>query len=199
MLRSLTMLAMLTAAAAGCGSPAGSSAPSTSPPNANAPAREGTESTRPKAAQILGWDDVQKLVAGQAGKVVVIDVWALTCEPCLREFPGLVKLSERYRGWAVCISFNIDFDGSTAHPPESYRADVEKFLNEQKADFLHVINNEPSEDFLNRIRLPGPPAVFVYGPTGELARRFDNSASKDAAFTYEKDVIPLVESLLADP
>jgi len=98
-----------------------------------------------------------------------------------------------------CISFNIDFDGSTAHPPESYRADVEKFLNEQKADFLHVINNEPSEDFLNRIRLPGPPAVFVYGPTGELARRFDNSASKDAAFTYEKDVIPLVESLLADP
>lgn len=147
------------------------------------------------------WDNVQKFVAAYAAarKVVVIDVWSLHCPPCLREFPGIVKLAGTHRANVACISFNLDYDGDKDDPSKpDNRAEIKKFLKDQKAEFQHVISTEPSEDFLNRIKLGGPPAVFVYDKSGKLAKRFDNSDSKQPEFTYEKDVIPLVEKLLAE-
>jgi hypothetical protein len=45
--------------------------------------------------------------------------------------------------------------------------------------------------------LGGPPAVFVYDQQGKLVKRFDNSqVSRVPEFTYQADVIPLVERLL---
>ncbi|MGE3313914.1 MAG: TlpA family protein disulfide reductase [Planctomycetaceae bacterium] len=149
--------------------------------------------------RIASWDETQKLVAAESGKVVIIDVWSLNCQPCIREFPGLVKLSEKYPDKVACISFDIDHDGSKDNPPESYRADVLKFLKERNAHFKNVIASDVNEDFLNAIKLGGPPAVFVYGRDGKLVRRFDNSVPKQPEFTYEKDVIPLVDQLLAGP
>lgn len=190
-------------AAAGCApaetpkKPAGTAA--VAPKPASPSETKATPATPAEAvdARIGSWDDVQKLVAGHAGKVVVVDVWSLNCQPCIREFPGLVKLSESQAGKVACISFDIDYDGSSAGPPESYRADVLKFLKERNAKLTNVISNVPNEDFLNAIKLGGPPAVFVYDKTGKLARRFDNSVPKQPEFTYEKDVIPFVEKLLA--
>jgi thiol-disulfide isomerase/thioredoxin len=149
--------------------------------------------------QVLSWNETQKLVVGRKGKVVVVDVWSTFCEPCLREFPNLVKLSEKFGDRAACISFNVDYDGSASDPPASYREPVLKFLTTQQAHFQNVISSDPNEDFFNRIKLGGPPAVFVYDRTGKLAHRFDNSDSKQPEFTYEKDVVPLVEKLLTGP
>ena len=151
------------------------------------------------AVQVLSWDETQALVAQHKGKVVVIDVWSTWCEPCVREFPNLVKLAETFGDRATCISFNVDYDGSAANPPESYREPVLKFLTAQHANFQNVISSDPNEDFFNRIKLGGPPAVFVYDRAGKLVRRFDNSVPKQPEFTYEKDVVPLLEGLLAGP
>jgi hypothetical protein len=41
--------------------------------------------------------------------------------------------------------------------------------------------------------------VFVYDRTGKLVRRFDNSVPKQPAFSYAKDIVPLVEQLIAGP
>ncbi len=155
--------------------------------------------TRKIDVQIRSWDETQKLIAEHKGKVVVLDVWSTSCQPCLREFPGLVVLSKRFPERVVCISFNVDYDGSEADPPESYREEVLKFLTGQDARFDNVISSVPNEDFFNRIKLGGPPAVFVYDRAGKLARRFDNSVPKQPEFTYAKDVTPLVEQLLAGP
>lgn len=155
----------------------------------------------PKAAtvevQVASWEETQKLIVAENGKVVVVDVWSLNCQPCIREFPNLVKLAEKYPDKVACISFDIDHDGSKENPPESYREDVLKFLKERNAHIRNIIASDVNEDFLNAIKLGGPPAVFVYGRDGKLVRRFDNSVPKQSEFTYEKDVIPLVEKLLA--
>jgi len=160
----------------------------------------------PRAAElptveILSWDQVQQRRERFRGKVVVLDVWSTYCDPCVREFPNLVALQKRFGDKVRCISFDTDYSGAMREPPESFRKPVLEFLMKRGANgLLNVISSDPSEDFYNKIRLGGPPAVFVYDQGGTLVKRFDNSrAPKTPEFTYQRDVVPLVEKLLAAP
>ena len=37
--------------------------------------------------KIQSWDDTVKTIAKFKGKVVVLDLWSTSCEPCMKEFP----------------------------------------------------------------------------------------------------------------
>ncbi len=76
-----------------------------------------------------------------------------------------------------------------------------EFLSKRGAnELLNVISSDQNEDFYNKIHLGGPPAVFVYDRNGKLVHRFDNSqVPKTPELTYQHDVVPLVEKLLAAP
>ncbi len=150
--------------------------------------------------EVLSWDQTQKRREQFVGKVVVLDVWSTYCDPCLREFPNLVKLQTRFAKQVACISFNTDYAGAKDEPPETFRKRVQDFLTSQKADLLNVLSSDPNDDFYTQIRLGGPPAVFVYDRQGKLVKRFDNSqVPKTPEFNYKNDVVPLVERLLAQP
>jgi thiol-disulfide isomerase/thioredoxin len=161
-----------------------------------------SESVAPAASaatvEILSWDQTQKRREKFQGKVVVLDVWSTFCQPCVREFPNLVKLQDRLGEKVACISFNTDCTGAKDEPPESFRKNVLAFLTTQQAHLLNVLSSDPNEEFFDKIRLGGPPAVFVYDRQGKLVKRFDNSqVPKVPEFTYKRDVIPLVERLLS--
>jgi thiol-disulfide isomerase/thioredoxin len=179
----------------GCGqSPAPDPAPaahqSSSAPTTSAP-----------TVEILTWEGTQKRLEQFRGKVVVLDVWSTYCDPCVREFPNLIALQKRFSDKVRCISFDTDYAGAVREPAESFRKPVLEFLTRQKADgLLNVISSDASEDFFNKIHLGGPPAVFVYDQAGKLVKRFDNSQTpKRPELTYQHDVVPLVEKLLAPP
>ena len=130
----------------------------------------------------------------------MLDVWSTYCDPCIREFPNLVKLQARFANQVACISFNTDYAGAKDEPPETFRKRVQDFLTSQKAHLLNVLSSDPNDDFYIKIRLGGPPAVFVYDRQGKLVKRFDNSqVPKTPEFNYKNDVVPLVERLLAQP
>lgn len=145
------------------------------------------------------WSDVEKLIKASEGKIVVVDVWSTSCLPCKKEFPNLVKLAQQYPKKIVCVSFNIDYAGIRSKPPEYYRPRVEKFLQEQKATFANYLSTVEAFEFLDNVDLASIPAVYVYGPSGKLARRFDGALLEDGeeeAFTYADDVNPFIATLL---
>ncbi|MBI3864618.1 MAG: TlpA family protein disulfide reductase [Planctomycetia bacterium] len=166
------------------------------------PAKEGAkgEASQSKVSvKIADWDETLKLVAAHKGKVVVLDAWSTSCQPCMKEFPNLVKLHKKYGGKeVVCMSLSCDFIGIKSKPPEYYRDKVENFLSKQGAEFQNLLSSVPAEDLFEKMELSSIPAVYVYGRDGKLAKRFDNEKAKteDDNFTYD-DVTKLVEELVA--
>lgn len=186
-----------------------SSPPPPSPPSA------GTVSAGPTPAEISAatntietvptvkldikdWDETLALVAQHKGKVVVLDLWSTSCEPCMVEFPHLVELHKQHGDKLVCMSASCDYAGIKSKPPESYRDRVLEFLTKQEATFTNVLLNVESDVLFEKIELASIPAVYVFGTDGKIVKRFDNDNAKAGEdFTYVKDIVPFVEGLLA--
>jgi thiol-disulfide isomerase/thioredoxin len=149
--------------------------------------------------QLLDWDGLQRLLARHRGKVVVLDCWSTSCEPCIREFPNLVALDEKHsRDNLACISLSFDYEGIGR--PEDQHSRVLAFLQEKRATFDNVLSRVESDVLYQKLEIPSIPAVFVYDREGRLHRRFDNRhAARDGGpFNYEQ-VSQVVDELLAEP
>lgn len=147
------------------------------------------------------WKDVEALVAKNAGKIVVIDIWSTSCLPCMTEFPHLVEMHRKHGEKVVCISFNVDYVGIKSKPAATYAKKVEVFLQKHKATCTNILSTMPSDEVFKSLELPSIPAAYVYGTDGKLIKRFDDSLlvdGKEEAFTYKDDINPLVEKLLQD-
>ena len=145
------------------------------------------------------WKDVTALVKESTGKVVVVDLWSTSCLPCVEEFPHLVKLQKQHKENLVGVSFNLDYAGIRSKPPTYYRPRVEKFLKKEKAELHNFLSTDEAIEVMDALDILSIPAVYVYDKSGKLVKRFDESTLKDGedkAFTYEKDINPLVEKLL---
>ncbi len=160
---------------------------------------ESTSTTPAVTLEVKNWDETLGLVAQHKGKVVALDLWSTSCDPCMVEFPHLVELHKQHGGKLVCMSASCDYAGIKSKPPESYRERVLEFLTKQNATFQNVLLNVESDILFEKIDLASIPAVYVFGTDGKVAKRFDNDNAKPGEdFNYKKDVVPFVEKLLAD-
>ena len=75
------------------------------------------------------------------------------------------------------------------------QAEVVKCLTAQKASFPNFLLDEEPEVWQEKLKMTGPPVVFVYDREGALAKKFANDEG-DSEFTYE-DVERMVNKLLA--
>lgn len=203
MIRSLAWLLMSLAYlsfVAGCEQASAPKVPATGAPAA----AEGAggpppPNTSPLRIQFRDYDGIQELIKSHEGKVVVMDCWSTWCEPCKKEFPGLVALHKKYGPDKVaCISLCLDFEGLKGETPEEHEPVVRKFLEEQKATFDNVISSEASDELYKKLDVSTVPVVFVYDQKGELAKQFKSGSADDKPFTYE-DIGETVASLVESP
>ena len=97
------------------------------------------------APQAVDGAGLKKAIESNKGKVVVLNLWATWCPPCVEEFPNLVKLYNHYhdRGLVV-IAAAVD-------EPET-RSKVRPFLVSQKARFpAYVRKSEDIDTFIKAI------------------------------------------------
>lgn len=145
------------------------------------------------------WKDVKSYIAEQKGKIVVVDIWSTSCLPCMREFPNLIKLKEKYGDRVVCVSLNVDYAGIKSKPPTYYEPKVRKFLKRYPGECRHFLCTVDALDVFDELKLNSIPVAYVFGKDGKLAKRFDDKLlepGEEDAFTYEKDINPFVADLL---
>jgi len=155
------------------------------------------QESRTVALELVDYDGLMARVALQRGKIVVLDCWSTACPPCVKEFPQLVARQKQWGDAVVCLSLSFDYEG--VGTPEDVVPRVQDFLESVKA--THIINllTRIDADMLYRqLDLASVPAVYVWGPDGTLAQRFDeDDAAKRLGrpFTYD-DVEAVVLSLM---
>lgn len=187
--RSLIALAIL--AALGCGQ---SQKPSTQSPalptseaqretNAQpaANAVDAATSSGDVTVEIKDFDGVQELIASKRGKVVVMDCWSTWCDPCVKEFPGLVELHNQFSpDDLACVSLSFNYGGGKKETPEEYTEPVLEFLTAQKAAFDNVIASVSPDELYQKLgfKTAAIPAIFVYDREGNIARQFEGEEAK---------------------
>ena len=147
---------------------------------------------------VASLDDVQKFVAEQKGKVVVLDLWSTSCQPCIRELPGLAKLHKEHPDDVVTVSLNLDYYGS--EPPEKLREPAAKILQETGAAAKNFLSSTKDEDVYAKVGATPVPIVMVYDRAGKLTRLFVNNNEEEygkEGFTYKDHIAPLVKELVA--
>ena len=163
-------------------------------PAAAEPDADSAESTPAAEAvelQVLEWAGVEDLIASHRGKVVVVDLWATYCAPCIREFPGLVALNRSHPDEVACISVSLD----DVDDQDKALA----FLQEHEATFDNVLcTTDPDTLYDEILKVGAIPVIYVYGPDGEMLKRFTSPTEDGSEVSYEEHIVPFVVGLLGE-
>ncbi|QDU37988.1 thiol-disulfide oxidoreductase [Maioricimonas rarisocia] len=142
---------------------------------------------------VTDWAGVQKRVRAASGKVVVVQIWTMTCPRCREELPEIIeRLSTFPQDRLEWIAVNCDYDGIAGKPPAWYQPKILEFLSKHSGPLVHLQLDVPFLDFLEQQDLESTPAFYVYEPGGMLIRRFPSGEEDEFAL---KDVLRTVHSL----
>jgi thiol-disulfide isomerase/thioredoxin len=133
--------------------------------------------------RIADLKQIEAVLSGHRGTGVVINFWAIWCEPCVAEMPELVEVARAYRGRAAVLTVSYDL-----MVPDVTGDDVLKTMREFVAacgiDLPVLIYDGPDYDAINaRFGLPGPvPVTIAIDRNGKVVERHAGKAGK-AVFT----------------
>jgi thiol-disulfide isomerase/thioredoxin len=135
------------------------------------------------------WQTELKALEGQ---IVVVDMWATWCLPCIERFPHMVQLADEYSDRGVefismCLDDRDDKDSVDL---------AQRFLTEKQARFTNYLMDEVVTQAFEKLDLLGIPAVLIYGPSGDLRYRLTGDDPNNQ-FT-DADVNNAIEELLAN-
>ena len=143
-------------------------------------AQETGLSIRPATA-----DQVIAAVKNAQGRAVLVNVWATWCQPCVEEFPDIMKLHHKYQDHGLKVVFvSADFDNQT----EAAKA----FLEKQGVDFATYQKSGKDMAFINTLDQAWSgalPATWIYDRDG--MQRYFWEGRKDYAH-FEKSVLDVL-------
>lgn len=132
-------------------------------------------------------DGKQVSLSDYKGKIVILDLWATWCVPCIASFPAMQKQMEKHPDVVfLFIAVNEKADGLEER--------VKSFINKNKYPF-HVLIDEPIND---------APGKFVitssYKPTGIPAKYFIDREGKlrfkSKGFNTDSELINEMEAVI---
>lgn len=120
---------------------------------------------KPISVKFKALDGREVDLGNMRDKVVLVDFWATTCGPCVRELPEVKAAYDRFhgRGFEV-IGISCDTDKNR----------LERFLKKKKYPWPQYFDGKTQLDnkFTQAFGIDGIPDLFLVDKTGRL--RFDN-------------------------
>ena len=94
------------------------------------------------------------------GKIVILNLWASWCPPCVEETPSLIRLQKRMGDKAIILAVSMDDDDKAYH----------RFLKDYGVDFLTV--RDVKKEAIGLFSPTGPPETYVIDRAGTIRRKF---------------------------
>lgn len=144
------------------------------------------EDAPPLPAQtLLDAEGREVTLAAYAGEVMVVNLWATWCAPCMEEMPTLGALQRTFEGRVRVIPVSVD---SVADSAKAQRALAE--LSEHSLPFLI----ESNRGILFSARAAGMPTTIIYDRRGRELARLTGGADWSSP-----EATALLEAALAEP
>ena len=117
------------------------------------------------------------------GKIVLVNLWATWCEPCLREMPSLERVQSRLGDKLAVVAISEDRGGSKA---------VEPFIDKIGLKSVKVYL-DPKSAIERAFKVQGLPTSFLIDREGRVLGRVEGAAEWDAPRLLE-----VLKSFLGD-
>ena len=96
------------------------------------------------------------------GKVLIVNFWASWCNPCVTEYPSLLKLVQSFKGEVVLLAISMDDE----------KKDVDNFLKAFGYDRVSVqILRDTDKKISELFGVQKLPESFLFGRDGKLIRK----------------------------
>jgi thiol-disulfide isomerase/thioredoxin len=115
-------------------------------------------------------------LAEQKGKVVLVDLWATWCGPCIAELPHLQALSEKF-GADDFLMLGIVLESGEP-------AEVQAFVAEKNVRYPQVMGEEDTKDSFGPFL--GYPTKYLIDREGRVVKRYFGAAGDELAIDVEK-------------
>jgi peroxiredoxin len=104
------------------------------------------------------------------GKVVLLNVWATWCRPCVTEMPALERLYRQFHqdGLEV-VAVSVDAGAGIMDDLGRPGGDVKAFVNERNLTFTVLL--DPRRRVEQLFQVVGIPTTVVIGRDGRIARK----------------------------
>jgi thiol-disulfide isomerase/thioredoxin len=109
-------------------------------------------------------------LADFAGKIVLVNLWATWCGPCLREMPSLERLQQRFGDRITILAISEDRGGSKAVAPFVAKLGVKSVK----------IYLDPKSTVGRALKVEGLPTSFLIDRQGRILGRVDGEAEWDS-------------------
>jgi thiol-disulfide isomerase/thioredoxin len=156
-------------------------------------AKEKTPSDYPALKADIAQADLKTMdgstfkIADKKGKVILINLWATWCGPCLAEMPSFVKMKETYgpQGFEI---LGLDTDDES----DTLMDDINKVIKEKNINYPIVFSDTQTQvALLNISKFNGIPQSFLVDADGNLRAVF-KGANKENVVKIEEIVSGLV-------
>ena len=119
---------------------------------------KGTEAYNFKLKDV---NDQEYTLAGFKGKVVVVDIWAMWCAPCLAEKPVMEKIAEELQDHQDLVFVGVSVDGLN-------RKDIWKnFVKKKGFTSIELLSNG-SESIHHYYKVEGIPRFLIFDRQGKI-------------------------------
>jgi len=108
---------------------------------------------------------LKRLIRERNGKILLLNIWATWCAPCVAEFPDLIKFSQ------TCDTTTVEVAAISADYPDEVDAKIIPFLRKMSISFpVYVAQFEHQEDFINAVNRSWSgalPASLIFDSRGK--------------------------------
>ncbi len=126
-------------------------------------------------AEIKNVDGTTFKMSDKKGKVVLLNLWATWCGPCIAEMPDLIEMQNKYKDNDFeIVGLNIGEEGV----PET-REVIEDFAKKQNLNYqLAYADNDLFGEFYKITQMPGIPQSVLVNRDGKMTGVFTGSGSR---------------------
>ncbi|MFB3854140.1 MAG: TlpA disulfide reductase family protein [Vicinamibacterales bacterium] len=151
----------------------------------------GARAAEPPEIRVVDLKGLDAALQKYRGQAVLLNFWAIWCEPCLAELPDLLSVGREFRGKGgvvLTVSYDLMIPDVTR---EEVLGQMRRFAAERGIDVpVFIFEGEDYDQINERFGLPGPvPATISLDGMGRVVERHAGRSTREGFVKMMRNAI----------